>query len=93
MPVQFEIHENVGDMPSEILDELIDTPRLCMLLNPNLTQRQIQSLVDVFYIVDIEHEGEQRLAIVCGFYLRPQAETVEPQVRDMWAELAEEEEK
>lgn len=68
MPVQFEIHENVGDMPSEILDELIDTPRLCMLLNPNLTQRQIQSLVDTFYVVDIKHEGAPHLAAVWNFY-------------------------
>ena len=33
MPIQFEIHDNLTDQPSEILDELIDTPRLCMLLN------------------------------------------------------------
>lgn len=34
MPVQFEIHDNLADQPSEILDKLLETPRLCMLLNP-----------------------------------------------------------
>ena len=92
MSIQFEIHDNLADQPSEILDELIDTPRLCMLLNPKLTQKQIQSLVDTFYVVDIEHEGEQRFAVVCGFYLRPEDETIEPQLRDMWDEFTEEEE-
>ena len=34
MSVQIEIHDNLADQPSEILDELLETPRLCMLLNP-----------------------------------------------------------
>lgn len=92
MPIQFEIHDNLADQPSKILDKLLDEPQLCMLLNPELSQQQIQALVDVFYIIDIEHEGEQRLAVVCGFYLRPRAEVIEPQIREMWDELAKEKE-
>ena len=90
--IKMETHDNLAAQPSAIIDKLLDTPRLCMLLNPDLSQQQIQSLVDTFYVVDIEHEGEQRFAVVCGFYLRPEDETIEPQLRDMWDELAEEEE-
>lgn len=92
MSVQFEIHDNLANQPSEILDELLETPRLCMLLNRNLSKQQIGHLTDVFCIVPLEHEGEQRYAILCGFYLRPSDEVVEPQLHDIWQELAEEEE-
>ena len=92
MSIQFEIHDNLADQPSEILDELIDTPRLCMLLNPKLTQKQVGALTNAFYIVKVEHEGKPHLAVLCGFYQQPRDAVVEPQIHDLWNELAEEEE-
>ena len=35
MNIQPEIHDNLAEQPSEILTELVKTPRLCMLLNPS----------------------------------------------------------
>ena len=88
----FDVHDNLENKP-EILGDLLEQPQLCMLLNPNLTRAQLGKLIEIFYIVDVQHEGESHPAIICGFYLRPEDETIEPQLRDMWAELAEEEEK
>ena len=87
----FDVHDNLENKP-EILGDLLEQPQLCMLLNPELSPRQIGQLTDVFCIVKLEHEGEQRYAILCGFYLRPNDEGVEPQLYDMWDEFTEEEE-
>ena len=92
MSVTFDIHDNMANHPSDIVSKLVETPRLCMLLNPELTPKQIGMLTDTFYIVEIEHEGTQRLAILCGFYQQSQEAVVEPQLYDMWNELAEEKE-
>ncbi len=80
--VKFEIHDD----PSEILDKLIEKPRLCMLLNIELTKGQLAMLYNTFCIVEIEYEGQMRQAIVCGFYQLSADEVVEPQVYDIWEE-------
>lgn len=59
----FEIHKDLENQPG-ILDELIETPQLCMLLNPELTGAQIAKLKELFYVVRVENEGESRYAIV-----------------------------
>ena len=90
MGVQFEIHENLTE--SEIFEKLVETPRLCLLLNPELTLQQIGALTSTFCVVNIEHEGKLRPAVIAGFYKLARDEVVEPQIYDMWEELAEEEE-
>ena len=92
MPVQFDIHDNLANQPSDIVSKLVEKPRLCMLLNPKLTKKQVGALTNAFYVVKIEHEGKPRLAILCGFYKHSRDANVEPQIFDLWAELAEEEE-
>lgn len=32
--IKMETHDNLAAQPSVIIDKLLDTPRLCMLLNP-----------------------------------------------------------
>ena len=86
--LKLEVHDNLAEQPSKIFAELVETPRLCMLLNPKLTKRQVGALSKTFYVVKLKHEGKPRLAVVCGFYKRPLEETVEPQIdvaeEDFW---------
>ena len=84
--IAFDVHDNL-DQKSEIFEELLETPQLCMLLNPHLSQKQIGNLSNAFYVVPIEHEGKQRFAVICGFYRQENAP--EPQIYDMWHEDAE----
>lgn len=93
MNVPFKIHDNLAEQPSEIFSELVKTPRLCMLLNPKLTKKQVGALTRTFYIVKVEHEGKPRLAVICGFYKQSLDADIKPQMRDLWNELAEKEEK
>ena len=72
---------------SVMFDKLIETPRLCMLLNKDLSTAQLAALADTFFVVDIEHEGETRFAVVCGFY-RKQPES-KPMLLDPWGNLTE----
>lgn len=90
--IKYEINDNLMEQPSEIFVKLVKEPRLCMLLNPKLTKKQVGALTNAFYVVKIEHEGKPRLAVLCGFYKHSRDANVEPQIFDLWAELAEEEE-
>ena len=56
MGVQFEIHDNLGEQSSEILDKLLDKPQLCMLLNPKLSQQQQNGIAREHFIVTVEYE-------------------------------------
>ena len=56
MGVQFEIHDNLAEQSSEILDKLLDKPQLCMLLNPKLTLQQQRGISREHYVVTVEHE-------------------------------------
>ena len=91
--VKYEINDNLVEQPSELFVELVEEPRLCMLLNPKLTKQQVGALMRTFYIVTLKHEGKTRLAVICGFYKQSRDMDVEPQIVDLWAELAEEKEK
>lgn len=91
--VKYEINDNLVEQPSELFVELVEEPRLCMLLNPKLTKQQFGALMRTFYIVTLKHEGKTRLAVICGFYKQSRDMDVEPQIVDLWAELAEEKEK
>lgn len=90
--VKYEINDNLMEQPSELFVKLVEEPRLCMLLNPKLTKKQVGALTNAFYVVKIEYEGKPRLAVLCGFYKHSRDANVEPQIFDLWSELAEEEE-
>ncbi|RKU34449.1 hypothetical protein C6495_07555 [Candidatus Poribacteria bacterium] len=87
----FDIHENLENQP-KILDELLEEPQLCMLLNPNLHAWQIGLLIPQSYVVDVDYEGTEHLAVIWGFYRPPRDTVIKPQIHDLWNELAEEEE-
>lgn len=87
----FDIHENLENQP-EILGELLEEPQLCMLLNPNLHAWQIGLLIQQFYIVDVNYDSTEHLAVVWGFYKQPRETVIKPEVPDEWHALAEEEE-
>ena len=76
--VKYEINDNLVEQPSELFVELVEEPRLCMLLNPKLTKKQVGALTRTFYVVTIEHEGKTRLAVLCGFYQQPRGKKTSP---------------
>ena len=89
MNIQPEIHDNLAEQ-SELFEKLIETPRLCLVLNPDLTKSQLRMLRDTYYVIPIEVEGVKRRAILCGFYQRSRDEEVEAQIHDLWTEMEEE---
>lgn len=82
-----DIHENLNAQP-EKLQELLETPRLCMLLNPKLTLQQQRGIAREHFVVTVEHEEEPHHAVICGFYRHSHNEEVEIQQRETWEELA-----
>ena len=54
----------IGNDPSKIFERILVKPQLCILLNPNLTYKQIAQIVDVLDVVPVDHENEQRLAVI-----------------------------
>ena len=71
---------------SALFEKLIEQPQLCMLLNPDLSTEQLSMLAGTFFVVDIEHEGKTRLAVVCGHYRKhPETESV---VVDPWGNIS-----
>ena len=53
---------------SALFEKLIEEPQLCMLLNKDLSTAQVAGLTNTFFVVDVEYEGETRLAVVCGLF-------------------------
>ena len=54
MGVQFEIYENLAE--SEIFEKLVETPRLCQLLNPALELKKQRGIAREHFIVTGEYE-------------------------------------
>ena len=44
MDMQFEFYDNLAEQPQEALDALLETPRPCKLLSPNLQPWQLGPL-------------------------------------------------
>ena len=44
MDMQFEFYDNLAEQPQEALDALLETPRPCKLLNPDLQTWQLGPL-------------------------------------------------
>ena len=61
-----ERHENLNAEP-EKLQELLETPRLCMLLNPKLELQKQRGISREHFIVPVEYEGEPHNAVILGF--------------------------
>ena len=89
--LQIEFYDNLDAEPDDF-SALTETPRPCKLLNPNLHAWQIGLLVQQFYVVDVNYDNTEHLAIVWGFYRPPRDTVIKPQIHDLWNELAEEEE-
>ena len=80
-----EIHENLNAQP-ELLQELLETPRRCMLLSPKLTLQQRRGIAREHYIVTVEYEEKPHHAVICGFYRHSPNEEAEMQQREIWEE-------
>ena len=91
MALHFEFYDNLDAAPDDFW-ALIQTPRPCKLLNPNLHAWQIGLLIQQFYIVDVNYDSTEHLAVVWGFYKQPRETVIKPEVHDEWHELTEEEE-
>ena len=61
-----ETHENLNAQP-EKLQKLLETPRLCALLNPKLEPQKQRGIAREHFIVTGEHEEEPHNAVICGF--------------------------
>ena len=53
---------------SELFIKVISEPHLCALLNPNLTENQVEGMKTRFHIVQVEHNNAWHHAIVLGYY-------------------------
>ena len=91
LELQIEFYDNLDAAPDDFL-ALIQTPRPCRLLNPNLQPWQYSLLANICYVVPVDYEGTEHLAVLWGFYRPPRDTVIKPQIYDMWHELAEEEE-
>ena len=69
---------------SNIYEKLIEQPVLCMLLNKDLTDKQISQLIDVFHVIYIDYEGEKRYAVACFLYKDDPETGVEPEIVAQW---------
>lgn len=81
------MRSNVDLTNSALFEKLIEEPQLCMLLNPNLSTTQVAALTDTFFVVDIEHEGHTRLAVVCGLFQK-QPDELPGVVVDAWGNIS-----
>ena len=61
-----EMHDNLAAQP-EKLQKLLETPRLCMLLNPKLELQKQRGIAREHFIVPVEHEEKPHHAVICGF--------------------------
>ena len=53
---------------SDLYFKVISEPHLCMLLNPNLTDHQIENIRKTFHVVQVEHNNTYYQAIILGYY-------------------------
>lgn len=91
MELQIEFYDNLDAAPDDFL-ALIQTPRPCKLLNPNLQPWQYSLLTNICYVVPVDYKDTEHLAVVWGFYKQPRETVIKPEVHDEWHALAEEEE-
>lgn len=83
-----EYHEHLNAEP-EKLQELLGTPRLCMLLNPTLELQKQRGIAREHFIVPVEYQGETHNAVILGFYRHSHNAEVEADQREKWEELGE----
>ena len=91
MELQIEFYDNLDAAPDDF-SALIQTPRPCKLLNPNLQPWQYSLLTNICYVVPVDYDSTEHLAVLWGFYRPPRDTVIKPQIHDLWNELAEEEE-
>ena len=54
--------------PSRLYERIILKPQLCILLNPELTHKQIFNVAEVLNTVQVDHEGEMRFAVLLSVH-------------------------
>lgn len=59
--------------PIEI-NKRLKSKQLCFLLNQNLKASQTAKLIEKYYLMGIEHDGEVRHGVVCGLYKQEPAD-------------------
>ena len=87
MDMQFEFYDNLAEQPQEALDALLETPRPCKLLNPDLQPWQLGPLNQACYVVNIEHEGEPRLAVMFGFHKQARDAVIKQPEEDFYGQI------
>ena len=85
--LQIEFYDNL-DASADDFSALVETPRPCRLLNPNLQPWQYSLLNTICYVVPVDYEGTEHLAVLWGFYRAPRDTVIKPQIHDLWNELA-----
>lgn len=88
MDMQFEFYDNLAEQPQEALDALLETPRPCKLLNPNLQPWQLGPLNQACYVVNIEYESSSRLAVIFGFHKQARDAVIKQPEKEEWNALS-----
>ena len=88
MNIQPEIHDNLAAQP-EKLQELLETPRLCLVLNPKLPEKKRHLIGREHYVITVEHERKPHAAVIRGFYKYPYKTEVIEHLNEQWDALAE----
>lgn len=71
------------------MDALLETPRPCQLLNPDLQPWQLGPLNQACCVANIEHEGAPRLAVIFGFHKQARDTVIKQPDREEWNALSE----
>ena len=88
MDMQFEFYDNLAEQPQAALDALLETPRPCQLLNPDLHSWMLGPLNQAGYVVNIEHEDKPRLAVICGFHRQARDTVIKQPDWEEWDALS-----
>lgn len=61
--LQIEFYDNLDAEPDDF-SALVETPRPCRLLNPNLQPWQYSLLANICYVVPVDYDGTEHLAVI-----------------------------
>ena len=68
----------------EIGEMLQAGPRLCFLLNPDLSKRQVAAFCDALYVVDVERNGQTHFAVLAGCFKGELTEAARAGIQNFW---------
>ena len=61
--LQIEFYDNL-DASADDFSALVETPRPCKLLNPNLQPWQYSLLANICYVVPVDYDNTEHLAVI-----------------------------